>query len=94
MSTETNLAVGLWDKLTDTMSSVSEGIVGRVVTSQQTMVVGDVSSDPHYIEVVPGMQSTLAVPLVHKNKPVGALNVLSGARLARSSHPDPTAGSR
>jgi sigma-B regulation protein RsbU (phosphoserine phosphatase) len=59
---------------------VSEGIVGRVVTSQQTMVVGDVSSDPHYIEVVPGMQSTLAVPLVHKNKPVGALNVLSGAR--------------
>ena len=28
MSTETNLDVGLWDKFTDTISSVSEGIVG------------------------------------------------------------------
>jgi sigma-B regulation protein RsbU (phosphoserine phosphatase) len=59
---------------------VSEGIIGLVATSQQTMVVGDVSADPHYIAVVPGMQSTLAVPLMHKSKPVGVLNVLSGAR--------------
>ena len=59
---------------------LSEGIVGRVVESQQALVVGDVSADPHYIEVVPGMVSTLAVPLIYKNKAVGALNILSQTR--------------
>jgi sigma-B regulation protein RsbU (phosphoserine phosphatase) len=44
------------------------------------MVIGDVSRDPHYISVVPGMASSLAVPLVHKAKPIGALNVLSAER--------------
>lgn len=59
---------------------VSEGIVGRVVESQQGMVVGDVSADPHYIAVVPGMASTLAVPLIYKKKSLGALNILSRTR--------------
>lgn len=59
---------------------ISEGIVGRVVESQQAQVIGDVSADPHYIAVVPGMQSTLAVPLIYKKKAVGALNVLSRTR--------------
>ncbi len=59
---------------------VSEGIVGRVVESQQVQVVGDVTADPHYISVVPGMASTLAVPLIYKKKAVGALNVLSRTR--------------
>ncbi|MBP8273623.1 MAG: GAF domain-containing protein, partial [Acidobacteria bacterium] len=59
---------------------VSEGIVGRVVESQQGLVIGDVSADPHYITVVPGMASTLAVPLIYKKKAVGALNILSRTR--------------
>jgi phosphoserine phosphatase RsbU/P len=58
----------------------SVGIVGHVVRTQQSVVVGDVSTDPHYIEVVPGMASTLAVPLLHKAKPIGALNILSRER--------------
>jgi phosphoserine phosphatase RsbU/P len=58
----------------------SQGIVGRVVTTQQAVVLGDVATDPHYISVVPGMESTLAVPLVYKAKPIGALNVLSAER--------------
>jgi sigma-B regulation protein RsbU (phosphoserine phosphatase) len=29
---------------------LSEGLIGRVVSAQQTAVVGDVSDDPHYIE--------------------------------------------
>jgi sigma-B regulation protein RsbU (phosphoserine phosphatase) len=60
--------------------NLSEGLIGRVVSAQQGIVVGDVADDPHYIEVVPGMISTLAVPLVHKAKPIGALNLLSRAR--------------
>ena len=56
---------------------VSEGIVGRVVASQQALVIGDVRTDPGYVEVVSGMMSTVAVPLIHKAKPIGALNILS-----------------
>jgi sigma-B regulation protein RsbU (phosphoserine phosphatase) len=59
---------------------LSEGIVGRVADTQQAVVLGDVSTDPHYIEVVPGMTSTLAVPLIYKGKSVGALNILSNTR--------------
>jgi sigma-B regulation protein RsbU (phosphoserine phosphatase) len=64
----------------DIVIRASEGLMGRVVSSQQTLVVGDVMTDPHYIEVVPGMASTLAVPLVHQGKAIGALNVLSRER--------------
>jgi sigma-B regulation protein RsbU (phosphoserine phosphatase) len=55
----------------------SEGILGRVVATQDAAVVGDVTIDPHYISVVPGMRSTIVVPLRHKAQPIGALNVLS-----------------
>lgn len=59
---------------------VTDGIVGQVVTTQETRVVGDITLEPDYVEVVAGMASTLAVPLVHKNKSIGALNVLSRSR--------------
>jgi len=59
---------------------ISSGIVGRVIAAQQAVVIGDIRTDPGYIEVVPGMQSTVAVPLIHQSKPIGALNVLSRAR--------------
>jgi sigma-B regulation protein RsbU (phosphoserine phosphatase) len=73
-------AVGYPPAAADFRVRLSEGIVGRVVETRQALVVGDVLNDPHYISVVPGMTSTLAVPLIHKSKPVGALNVLSRAR--------------
>jgi sigma-B regulation protein RsbU (phosphoserine phosphatase) len=59
---------------------VSEGLVGQVVTTQQPVFVGDVTLDPVYVSVVPGMMSTLAVPLIHKNTSIGALNILSRDR--------------
>ena len=59
---------------------ITDGIVGQVVTTQETRVVGDITLEPNYVEVVAGMASTLAVPLVHKNKSIGALNVLSRSR--------------
>jgi sigma-B regulation protein RsbU (phosphoserine phosphatase) len=58
----------------------TEGIIGRVVSTQQTVVIGDVDTDARYIAVVPGMKSTIAVPLVHKKKTIGALNILSRER--------------
>jgi sigma-B regulation protein RsbU (phosphoserine phosphatase) len=72
-------AVGYPDVSTFSIKA-SEGVVGRVLESRQALVIGDVTRDPHYISVVPGMASTLAVPLVHKAKPIGALNVLSRER--------------
>ena len=60
--------------------SITDGIVGHVVSTQETVCVGDISLEPNYVEVVPGMASTLAVPLVHKGKSIGALNVLSRSR--------------
>jgi serine phosphatase RsbU (regulator of sigma subunit) len=59
---------------------VSDGILGQVIATQQPMVIGDVSLEPRYVAVVPGMASTLAVPLIHKAKSIGALNVLSRDR--------------
>lgn len=60
--------------------SASEGLLGRVVSSQQPMVVGDVASEPGYVDVVPEMQSVLVVPLLHKAQSIGVLNVLSRDR--------------
>ena len=60
--------------------AVSAGVVGRVVASEQPFVSGDVSSEPSYVSIVPDMQSTLVVPLLHKSQSIGALNVLSRDR--------------
>jgi sigma-B regulation protein RsbU (phosphoserine phosphatase) len=54
----------------------SDGTIGRAVTTREAIVVGDVTTDPHYISLVPGIGSALAVPLIHKAEPIGALNVL------------------
>ncbi|NQW03889.1 MAG: GAF domain-containing protein [Acidobacteria bacterium] len=59
---------------------VTHGLVGQVITRQETRLVGDISLEPQYVELVPGMASTMAVPLVHKKKSIGALNVLSRSR--------------
>lgn len=56
---------------------LGQGIVGTAVAEQQAILVNDVVSDPRYVEVVPGVKSELVVPLIHRGKPIGALNLLS-----------------
>ena len=53
------------------------GLVGAAVASEQPLLVNDVGSDSRYVEFVPGMHSELVVPLRHKSRPIGALNILS-----------------
>lgn len=60
--------------------TVEQGLVGAAVTDQRPIVVNDVSQDPRYVEMVPGMHSELVVPLIYKAKPIGALNLLSSTR--------------
>lgn len=73
-------AVGYPDDWKSLSLRPTDGLLGAVVTTQQPIVAGDVSEEPHYIPVVPGMLSTLAVPLIHKSQSIGALNVLSRER--------------
>lgn len=56
---------------------VGQGTVGAAVAEQRTLLVNDVAADPRYLAVVPGARSQLAVPLRHKGKVIGALNLLS-----------------
>jgi sigma-B regulation protein RsbU (phosphoserine phosphatase) len=72
-------AVGYPDREPGFRIKGGEGIVGRAVAQQQPIVIGDAPSDPHYIEVVPGMVSDLVVPMFYKSRAIGALNVLSHA---------------
>jgi sigma-B regulation protein RsbU (phosphoserine phosphatase) len=59
---------------------LGQGLVGAAVTSEQPLLVNDVESDPRYVEFVPGVASEIVVPLLHKSRPIGALNVLSRHR--------------
>ena len=56
---------------------LGEGLVGAAVTSQMPLLVNDVTADTRYVALVAGMGSELVVPLLHKKRPIGALNVLS-----------------
>jgi phosphoserine phosphatase RsbU/P len=56
---------------------LGKGLVGVAVESEQPVLVNDLTTDPRYIEFVPGMNSEIIVPLLHKSRPIGALNILS-----------------
>lgn len=60
--------------------SLGEGTVGAAVQEQRSVLLGDVTTDPRYIAVVPGVKSTLVVPLRYKGQAFGALNLLSSER--------------
>ncbi|HVT47241.1 MAG TPA: GAF domain-containing protein [Vicinamibacterales bacterium] len=73
-------SVGYPDDLIERRLAPTEGIIGRVVTTQQPFVAGDLAAESHAVDAIPGMQSALAVPLIHKARPIGVLNVLSRER--------------
>jgi len=58
---------------------VGQGLVGAAVAERAPILVDDLSADPRYVTIAQGMRSQLVVPLLHKAKPIGALNIL-GAR--------------
>lgn len=60
--------------------AVGEGLVGAAVETLAPILVSDVTLDPRYVGIVPGMYSELVVPVVHKARPIGALNILSHNR--------------
>jgi phosphoserine phosphatase RsbU/P len=52
-----------------------EGIVGTAAVSREAIFVPDVSVDPRYISLFPGVVAELAIPLIHRDRLVGVLNI-------------------
>jgi sigma-B regulation protein RsbU (phosphoserine phosphatase) len=57
--------------------AATEGIVGAAAIERQPVVVPDVTADPRYIMVNPETRSELAIPLIHKGKVIGVLDLES-----------------
>ena len=73
----TAYAVGYPDSVAPMPLKLGRGLVGAAVASQMPLLVNDVTADTRYVAVVPGMASEVVVPLLHKKRPIGALNMLS-----------------
>ncbi|HZY42918.1 MAG TPA: GAF domain-containing protein, partial [Anaerolineae bacterium] len=56
---------------------VGTGITGRAVSSGAPVVVGDVRTQPDYVELLPETRSEIAVPIRYAQSVVGALNLES-----------------
>lgn len=58
-------------------ATVSEGIVGAAATLKEPVLVPDVAADPRYLMVNPETRSELAIPMIHKGKIIGVLDLES-----------------
>jgi len=70
------LAVG-YDQSTDTTRRirVGEGVVGAAAEAREPVFVPDAARDPRYITGAPGVSAELAIPLVHRDRLIGVLNI-------------------
>jgi phosphoserine phosphatase RsbU/P len=57
--------------------AATEGIVGAAATLREPVVVADVATDPRYLMVNPETRSELAIPMMHKGKVIGVLDLES-----------------
>ena len=54
---------------------LGEGVTGQAALTREPIFVPDVSKEPRYVSIAPGVGAELAIPLVHKDRLVGVLNV-------------------
>ena len=57
--------------------AASEGIVGAAATLREPVLVPDVTVDPRYLMVNPETRAELAIPMLHKGKIIGVLDLES-----------------
>jgi phosphoserine phosphatase RsbU/P len=57
--------------------AASEGLVGAAATLKEPVVVADVTKDARYLMVNPETRSELAIPMIHKGKVIGVLDLES-----------------
>ncbi len=58
-------------------AAATEGLVGAAATLREPVVVPDVTADPRYLMVNPETRSELAIPMMHKGKVIGVLDLES-----------------
>src|ERR1700682_1240797 len=58
-------------------ANASEGIVGAAATLKEPVLVPDVTVDPRYLMVNPETRSALSIPMMHKGKVIGVLDLES-----------------
>lgn len=58
-------------------ASATEGIVGAAATLKEPVLVPDVTVDSRYVMVNPETRSELAIPMMHKGKVIGVLDLES-----------------
>lgn len=61
----------------DPMLASGKGIIGHVIRTGESVVASDVRKDSHYIEGRKSTLSEIAVPIVRKERVIGALNLES-----------------
>lgn len=66
---------------------LGQGVAGRVIATGQPCRIPDVSRDPDYVPVNPGVRSELCVPLEIDQRAIGMINIES-ARLEAFSEAD------
>jgi sigma-B regulation protein RsbU (phosphoserine phosphatase) len=54
---------------------MGQGVTGRAAQTRQAVLVPDVTKAPDYIEAVPNVRSELAIPLIHKNRLIGVIDI-------------------
>jgi sigma-B regulation protein RsbU (phosphoserine phosphatase) len=57
--------------------AATEGIVGAAATLKEPVIVPDVTVDSRYLMVNPETRSELAIPMIHKGKVIGVLDLES-----------------
>jgi sigma-B regulation protein RsbU (phosphoserine phosphatase) len=57
--------------------AATEGIVGAAATLREPVLVQDVTKDPRYLMVNPETRSELSIPMMHKGKVIGVLDLES-----------------
>jgi phosphoserine phosphatase RsbU/P len=58
-------------------AAATEGLVGAAATLREPVLVPDVIADPRYMMVNPETRSELAIPMMHKGKVIGVLDLES-----------------
>jgi sigma-B regulation protein RsbU (phosphoserine phosphatase) len=70
-------AVNFGAELERTRIKVSEGLCGAAVRSREPVLVGDVRADARYVGLVAETRSELVVPMLHKDRVIGVLDLES-----------------
>jgi sigma-B regulation protein RsbU (phosphoserine phosphatase) len=65
------------DMVRDLVIPLEEGITGVAASTRAPVVVGDVRSDPRYLQTIDAVRSEMAIPMIARDRLVGVIDVQS-----------------